>query len=73
MLAVPRLKWPMASVLYRCSTTGMNVQAWFDDDAPADDSLTYVSAMMRSKGAAVVRRASRATLPPWPATCSHHS
>ena len=31
------------SVLYQCPTTGMNVQAWFDDDTPADDSLTYVS------------------------------
>jgi hypothetical protein len=24
-------------------TTGKNVQAWFDDDTPADDSLPYVS------------------------------
>ena len=32
-----------ASVLYRCPTTGKNVQAWFDDDVPADDDLTYVS------------------------------
>ena len=33
----------MASVVYQCPTTGQNVQAWFDDDTPADDSLTYVS------------------------------
>jgi hypothetical protein len=33
----------MASVLYQCPTTGLNVQAWFDDATPADDSLTYVS------------------------------
>jgi hypothetical protein len=33
----------MASVIYRCTTTGQNVQVWFADDAPADDSLTYVS------------------------------
>ena len=33
----------MASVLYQCPTTGMNVQAWFEDNTPADDSLTYVS------------------------------
>src|SRR5690349_11293391 len=31
----------MASVLYRCATTGMNVQAWFADDV-SDDNL-YVS------------------------------
>jgi hypothetical protein len=33
----------MASVLYRCPTTGKNVQAWFDDDSLDDESLTYVS------------------------------
>jgi hypothetical protein len=33
----------MASIFYRCPTTGQNVQAWFDDAVPADDSLTYVS------------------------------
>jgi hypothetical protein len=31
----------MPSILYRCPTTGNNVQAWFDEDVPADDSLTY--------------------------------
>ena len=36
----PRYNWPMASVLYQCPTTGMNVQAWLDDDTPADDRLT---------------------------------
>jgi hypothetical protein len=33
---------PMASVVYRCPTTGQNVQAWFADE-PADDNLLYVS------------------------------
>jgi hypothetical protein len=33
----------MASVLYQCPTTGKNVQACFDNDTPADESLTYVS------------------------------
>ena len=33
----------MASVVHQCPTTGWNVQAWFDDDTPADESLTYVS------------------------------
>ena len=33
----------MASVVYQCPTTRLNVQAWFDDGTPADDSLTYVS------------------------------
>jgi hypothetical protein len=33
----------MGPVLYRCPTTGKNVQAWFDDDAPGDENLTLVS------------------------------
>jgi predicted RNA-binding Zn-ribbon protein involved in translation (DUF1610 family) len=33
----------MGSVVYRCPTTGQNVQAWFADDTPADNELTYVS------------------------------
>jgi hypothetical protein len=33
----------MADVVYRCPTTGKNVHAWFADDAPDDDSLSYVS------------------------------
>jgi hypothetical protein len=40
----PRYPCKMASVVYRCPTTGKSVQAWFDeDDTPADNILTYVS------------------------------
>jgi len=46
----------MASVVYQCSTTGLNVQAWFDDDAPADDSLTYVPAPESISSTGTVRR-----------------
>jgi hypothetical protein len=42
-VAKPRYVCNMASVVYRCPTSGKNVQAWFDDDMPADNSLTYVS------------------------------
>src|SRR6478735_9922659 len=51
MLSVPeptvaeaRYLCKMARGVYQCSTTGKNVQAWFDeDDTPADNSLTPVS------------------------------
>ena len=33
----------MAAFVYRCPTTGQNVQGWFADDEPADDSDTYES------------------------------
>ena len=55
----------MASVLYRCATTGMNVQAWFADDV-SDDNL-YVS--LRCPACArvhLVNRAGRTLLPPMP-------
>ena len=41
--AGPRHTLPpgMAAVLYRCATTGQNVQVWFADDVP-DDSV-YIS------------------------------
>ena len=38
-----RVPVAVASVVYQCPTTGLTVQAWFDDDTPVDDSLTYVS------------------------------
>jgi hypothetical protein len=31
----------MAAVLYRCPATGVKVQAWFADDASANDGETY--------------------------------
>lgn len=31
----------MASFIYRCPTTGMNVQGWVADDGSADDESTY--------------------------------
>jgi DNA-directed RNA polymerase subunit RPC12/RpoP len=55
----------MASVLYRCATTGMNVQAWFADNV-SDDNL-YVS--LRCPACArihLVNRAGRTLLPPMP-------
>jgi len=33
----------MATIVYRCPTTGRNVQGWFDDDAPAKKGETYES------------------------------
>src|SRR6476646_9077356 len=66
------ISWPrhalpsgMASVLFRCATTGMNVQAWFADDV-SDDNL-YVS--LRCPACArihLVNRAGRTLLPPMP-------
>ena len=55
----------MAAVLYRCATTGRNVQVWFADDVP-DDSV-YVS--LRCPACArvhLVNRAGRTLLPPRP-------
>jgi hypothetical protein len=55
----------MASVPYRCATTGMNVQAWFADDV-SDDNL-YVS--LRCPACArvhLVNRAGKTLLPPMP-------
>ena len=55
----------MAAVLYRCATTGQNVQAWFADDVP-DDSV-YIS--LRCPACArvhLVNRAGRTLLPPRP-------
>ena len=55
----------MASVPYRCATTGMNVQAWFADDV-SDDNL-YVS--LRCPACARVHhvnRAGKTLLPPMP-------
>jgi hypothetical protein len=51
----------MASVLYRCPTTGKNVQAWFDDDSLDDESLTYVS--LRCPACARVHLVNRADPP----------
>jgi hypothetical protein len=31
----------MATVIFRCPTTGKNVQAWFADDVSADNGETY--------------------------------
>ena len=53
----------MADVLYRCATTGQNVQVWFADDVP-DDSV-YVS--LRCPACArihLVNRRGRTLLPP---------
>jgi hypothetical protein len=33
----------MATLIFRCPTTGMNVQAWFADDVSAGNSETYES------------------------------
>jgi hypothetical protein len=56
----------MASVVYRCPTTGKNVQPSFDDDdTPPDDSLTYVS--LRCPACArlhLVNRTGRTIQPP---------
>jgi hypothetical protein len=55
----------VASLLYRCATTGMNVQAWFADDV-SDDNL-YVS--LRCPACArvhLVNRAGKTLLPPMP-------
>jgi hypothetical protein len=55
----------MTDVLYRCATTGQNVQVWFADDVP-DDSV-YIS--LRCPACArvhLVNRAGRTLLPPRP-------
>ena len=31
----------MATFIYRCPTTGRNVQGWFADNAPANEGETY--------------------------------
>ena len=31
----------MATLIYRCPTTGQNVQAWFSDGGSEDDDETY--------------------------------
>ena len=31
----------MPTLIFRCPSTGMNVQAWFADDAPVDNGETY--------------------------------
>jgi hypothetical protein len=31
----------MAAFLYRCPTTGLNVQGWFADEVGDDDDTTY--------------------------------
>ncbi len=31
----------MASLIYRCPATGLNVQGWIADDGSADDAETY--------------------------------
>ena len=33
----------MATIVYRCPTTGRNVQGWFDDDTPARKGETHES------------------------------
>ena len=35
----PELRCDMAAFLYRCPATGMKVQAWFADDASANEGL----------------------------------
>jgi hypothetical protein len=35
------LPWDMTDVLYRCATTGQNVQVWYADDVP--DDCVYIS------------------------------
>ena len=35
----------MADVLYRCTTTGQNVQVWYADDVPDDN--VYLAAVSR--------------------------
>jgi DNA-directed RNA polymerase subunit RPC12/RpoP len=55
----------MAAVLYRCATTGQNVQVWFADEVP-DDSV-YVS--LRCPACArvhLVNRAGRTLMPARP-------
>jgi DNA-directed RNA polymerase subunit RPC12/RpoP len=55
----------MAPVLYRCATTGQNVQAWFADDV--HDENVYVS--LRCPACArvhLVNRAGRTLMPPRP-------
>jgi hypothetical protein len=52
----------MADVLYRCTTTGQNVQVWYADDVP-DDSV-YIS--LRCPACArvhLVNRAGRTLMP----------
>ena len=33
----------MGTFLFRCPTTGFNVQGWVDDDASADDDERYLT------------------------------
>jgi hypothetical protein len=35
----------MPTLIFRCPTTGKNVQAWFADDATESDGETYESVM----------------------------
>lgn len=46
----------MSAVLYKCPTTGQNVQAWLEDDKQANEPMTYVSVPSRFQSLVDVRR-----------------
>jgi hypothetical protein len=53
----------MATLIFRCPTTGKNVQAWFADDVSADNGESYESVTCMACGQLhLVNRATGKTL-----------
>ena len=53
----------MSAVLYKCPTTGQNVQAWLEDDKQANEPMTYVSVPSRFHSLVDVRRFGERVVP----------